>query len=87
MQESMDLFSADVCDDLGLTISTKKTVVMYQPVSYALYTKPTIWLKRQRLGMAGKFVYLASTISCSITIVEEVSYTIAKANSVFGTRI
>ena len=30
MQHSMDLFSS-ACDNFGLTISTKKTEVMYQP--------------------------------------------------------
>ena len=41
MQESMGLFSA-ACEDSSLTVSTKKTKVMYQPAPAAPYTEPNI---------------------------------------------
>ena len=41
MQESMDRFSK-ACTDFGLTISTTKTEIMYQPAPSIPYTVPSI---------------------------------------------
>ena len=41
MQWNMDTFSS-ACDAFGLTISTKKTEVMFQPAPHTNYSDPTI---------------------------------------------
>ena len=41
MHYSMDLFS-NACSNFGLTISTKKTEVMYQPAPKNLYQEPIV---------------------------------------------
>ena len=41
MQQSMDQFATG-CNNFGLTISTKKTEVMYQPAPGTPYTEPVI---------------------------------------------
>lgn len=83
MQQSMDLFSK-ACDDFGLTISTKKTEVLYQPAPAALYIVPHITVNRHTLPAADKFVYLGSTLSSSANIDEEVALSIARASTAFG---
>ena len=62
MQRSMDLF-ATACNNFGLTVSTKKTEVMYQPAPGTPYTDPVITANGQKLASAEKFVYLGSTLS------------------------
>ena len=64
MQWSMDQF-ATACNNFGLTISTKKTEVMYQPAPGTPYTEPAITANGQTLAPAEKFVYLGSTLSKS----------------------
>ena len=83
MQESMNQF-AKACDDFGLTISIKKTEVMHQPAPTAPYTEPVIMVNGEKLTVAEKFIYLGSTLSCSVSIDGEVSYRIARASSAFG---
>ena len=83
MQYSMDLFS-NACSNFGLTISTKKTEVMYQPAPKNLYQEPTVTVNGQRLATVDKFVYLGSTLSRSVHIDDETHARIAKASSAFG---
>ena len=83
MQESMDLF-ANACDDFGLTISTKKSVVMHQPAPVSPYTEPNIAVNGQRLAVVDKFVYLGSTLLRSVNIDEEVVCKIARASTAFS---
>ena len=47
----------------GLTISLKKTEVIYQPKPGADYTAPTITIDNNPLKVTDKFTYLGSTIS------------------------
>ena len=84
MQESLNRF-AKACDNFGLTISIKKTEVMYQPAPKALYTKPVITVNGEKLTVAKKFIYLGSTLSHSVSIDKKVLYRIARASSAFGT--
>lgn len=65
MQHSIDKFS-DVCDNFGLTISTKKTEVMHQPAPGKLYVEPNITINNQRLNVVDKFTYLGSTLSRNV---------------------
>ena len=83
MQYSMDLFS-NACSNFGLTISTKKTEVMYQPAPKNLYQEPIVTVNEQRLATVDKFVYLGSTLSRSVHIDDETHARIAKASSAFG---
>ncbi|XP_076054373.1 uncharacterized protein LOC143033060 [Oratosquilla oratoria] len=76
MQRSVDLFTR-ACDDFGLTISTNKTEVLHQPSPSAVYTELHITTKGQRLTVADKFTYLGSTLSRSINIDEEMTYSLS----------
>ena len=53
MELSIDHF-ATACKNFGLTISTKKTEVMYQPVPGTPYTEPVITVNGQKLTPAEK---------------------------------
>ena len=57
MQRSMDKFSS-ACDAINLTISTKKTAVMYQPVPQKEYSEPSITVNGETLKAVNKFTYL-----------------------------
>ena len=83
MQQEMDEFSS-ACNNFGLTISTKKTEVMYQPAPGNSYQEPNITVNGQRLQAVEHFTYLGSTLSRSANIDAEVNNRIAKASSAFG---
>ena len=83
MQQSMDRFSS-ACDAFGLTISTKKTEVLYQPASRTDKSNPVIAVNGEPLKAVDKFTYLGSTLSKSVRIDDEISGRIAKANAAFG---
>eukprot|EP00795_Rhopilema_esculentum_P009597 gene9597-17355_t len=83
MQQVMDNFSS-TCDNFGLTISTKKTEVLYQPAPGNLYQEPNIRVKGQRLQAMEHFIFLGSTLSRSANIDAEVNNCIAKAVNAFG---
>ena len=82
MQYSIDLFS-NACSNFGLTISTKKTEVIYQPAPKNLYQEPTVTVNGQKLATVDKFVYLGSTLFHGVHIDDETHARIAKANSAF----
>ena len=67
-----------------LTISIKKTKVVYQPAPGKPYKEPTITVKGQRLQVVNKFTYLGSTLSRVVHIDNEVNARNAKANAAFG---
>ena len=83
MQHTVNLFSS-ACDNFGLTISTKKTEVMYQPAPGKPYAEPTITVNKEKLPAADNFTYLGSTLSGSANIDVEVNNRIAKASAAFG---
>ena len=83
MQDSMNKF-ATACDNFGLTISIKKTEVMYQPAPGQIYTPPQILVKNQPLPVTNKFAYLGSTLSNSVVIDDEINNIIAKGCADFG---
>ena len=62
----------------GLTISLKKTEVIYQPKPRADYTAPTITIDNNPLKVVDKFTYLGSTISQNALIDDEISARIGK---------
>ena len=67
MQKNLNRF-AKACDNFGLTISIKKTEVMYQPAPKAPYTEPVIPVNGEKLTVAKKFIYFGSTLSYSVSI-------------------
>ena len=83
MQKGVDQVS-DSCDNYGLTISIKKTEVVYQPTLGKPYKEPTITEKGQRQQVVDKFTYLGSTLSRVVHIDDEVNARIAKASAAFG---
>ena len=62
MQNVVDQISGS-CDSYDLTISIKKTEVVYQPAPGKPYKEPTITVKGQRLQLVDKFTNLGSTLS------------------------
>ncbi|KAL8561349.1 hypothetical protein ACOMHN_040427 [Nucella lapillus] len=72
------------CLIFGLTISTKKTEVMYQPVPNKQYQEPQITVNGQTLQAVETFTYLGSTLSRNANIDAETSNRISKASSAFG---
>ena len=83
MQKGVDQVSAS-CDSYDLTISIKKTEVVYQPAPGKPYKEPTITVKGQRLQVVDKFTYLGSTLSGVVHIDDEVNARTAKASAAFG---
>ena len=83
MQKHVDQV-ADSCDSYDLTISIKKTEVVYQPAPGKPYKELTITVKGQRLQVVDKFAYLGSTLYGVVHIDDEVSARIAKASAAFG---
>ena len=62
---------SDSCDSYDLTISIKKTALVYQPAPGKPYKEPTIRVKGQRLHVVDKFTYLGSTLSRVVLIDDE----------------
>ena len=83
MQKDVDQVS-DSCDNYDLTISIKKTEVVYQPAPGKPYKEPTITVKGQSLQVVDKFTYLGSTLSRVVHIDDEVNARIAKDSAAFG---
>ena len=83
MQKGVDQVY-DSSDSYDLTISIKKTEVVYQPAPGKPYKEPTIIVKSQRLQVVDKFTYLGSTLSRVVHIYDEVKDRIAKASAAFG---
>ena len=83
MQKGSDQIS-DSCDNYDLTISIKKTEVVYQPPPGKPYQEPTITVKGQRLQAVDKFTYLGSTLSRPVHIDDEVNARIAISSAAFG---
>ena len=62
MQKGVDQVH-DSFDSYHLTVSIKKTEVVYQPAPRKPYKEPTITVKGQRLQVVDKFTYLGSILS------------------------
>ena len=80
MQKGVDQAS-DTYDSYDLTISIKKTEVVYQPAPAKPYKEPNITVKGQRLQVVDKFTYLGSTLSRVVHIVDEVNARISQIYS------
>ena len=82
-QKSVDQV-CNSCDSYDLTISIKKTEVVYQPAPGKPYKEPNITVKGQRLQLVDKSTYLGSTLSGVLHIGDEVNARIAKVSAAFG---
>lgn len=72
--------SSTACNNFALTISTKRTAVMYQPAPGKTYQEPAVTVSGQRLAAVGKFAYLGSTPLSLLTHLARIS----KPSSAFG---
>ena len=72
------------CDSYALTISIKKTEVVYQPAPGKPYKEPATTVKGQRVPVLDKFNYLGSTLSRVVHIDDEVNVRTAKASAAFS---
>eukprot|EP00795_Rhopilema_esculentum_P006896 gene6896-12505_t len=82
MQINMNQLSR-ACGNFGLTISTKKTKVMYQPAPGKLY-RPSQIVNDQSLQAITRFTYLDSTLSNAVNIDDEINNRLVKASAAFG---
>ena len=84
MQEVADAFSAS-CSAFGLTISTKKTELVFQPPpNYSGILHPIIEINNVKINTTEKFTYLGSTVTNKALLNEEIIARISKASSRFG---
>ena len=88
LQEVVDSFS-NACKAFGLTISLKKTEIVYQPppqssTSSSQQPPCVIKVNDTKLKVNNKFCYLGSTISEKATLDDEINHRIARASSSFG---
>ena len=72
MQKGVDQVS-DSSDSYDLTMSIKKTEIVYHPAPGKPYKEPIITVKGQRLQVVEKFIYLRSTLSRFVHIDDEVN--------------
>ena len=68
----------------GLTISIKKTEVMFQPKPGAPPHSPIITIDGERLNAVDKFCYLGGVLSQNARIDDEITARIGKASAAFG---
>ena len=83
LQEMADALSA-ATKRYGLTISIKKTEVLYQPAPGSIRKEPEIKIDNQILKNVDAFAYLGSTLTSNNSLDKEISNRIAKASSAFG---
>ena len=73
----MDTFSK-ACTAFGLTISLKKTKLMYAHPAGEAYVEPVILLDGKKLGMVDNFIYLGSKLSKDSSLDTEITTKITK---------
>ena len=83
LQRLCDCFSS-AARRFGLTISIKKTEVLYQPARGNAYIPPAIFIEGTQLKAVELFKYLGSLVSSKASHDAEITARIAKATSAFG---
>ena len=85
MQRKMDCFS-QACDNFGLTSSTKRTDVMYQPAPGKPYQEPCITVRGHNLQAVDNFTYfgLHTQLSRAAKLDAEVNNRVPKARTAFS---
>ena len=74
----------DGAKNFGLTISLKKTEVLYQPPPRETYSPPHISIDGTNLNAVEHFTYLGSVISNDARVSKDFDNRLSKANSSFG---
>ncbi len=83
LQHIVNCFSS-AAKAFGLTISLKKTEVIYQPAPRGSYTPPQICIDGTSLNAVDHFTYLGSVISNDATVNKDLDNRLSKASSSFG---
>ena len=83
LQRLVDHFS-EASKAFGLTISLKKTEVLFQPAPLQNYTPPHITIDGTTLNSVEHFTYLGSVMSNDATIDKGLNNQLSKASSSFG---
>ena len=83
LQSLMNAFAV-ASSNFSLTISTKKTEVMYQPPPGVTHHSPTILVNGEELKTTKTFPYLGSILSDDGQLDHEIVSRISKASSSFG---
>ena len=83
LQNLVDHFS-EASKAFGLTISLKKTEVLFQPAPLQNYTLPHITIDGTTLNSVEHFTYLGSVMSNDATIDKGLNNQLSKASSSFG---
>ena len=83
LQRLCDCFSS-ASRRFGLTISIKKTEVLYQPARGNAYVPPAIFIEGKQLKAVELFKYLGSIVSRDASADAEIAARIAKATAAFG---
>ena len=82
LQHTVDRFS-DAAKNLGLTISLKKTEVLYQPPPRETYSPPHISIDGTNLNAVEHFPYLGSVTCKDATVSKDLDNRLSKASSSF----
>ena len=72
---------SDVAKNFGLTISLKKTEVLYQPPPREAYSPPHISIDGTNLNAVEHFTYLGSIISSDATVNKDLENCLSKGSS------
>ena len=83
LQHIVNGFS-DEAKNFCLTISLKKTEVLYQPPLREAYSPPHISINGTNLNAVEHFAYLGSIISNDATVSKDLDNPLSKASSSFG---
>ena len=83
LQHIINHFS-DAAKSFSLTISLKKTEVLYQPPPHEAYSLPHISIDGTNLNAVEHFTYLGCIISNDATVSKEFDNCLSKASSSFG---
>lgn len=83
LQELMNRF-AIAASRFGLTVSIKKTEVMYQACTDSNLQPPTISVGNSTLATVDQFTYLGSVLSNSSRVDNDIAARLAKASTAFG---
>ena len=82
-QQLFDRFAATAVR-FGLTVSLKKTEVMFQPASQSSPAQPVIKAGDTTIKAVDKLCYLGSTLSSNAVVDDDISARLSKASSAFG---
>ena len=83
LQHIINCFS-DAAKNFGLTISLKKTEILYQPSPREAYSPTHISINGTNLNAVEHLTYLGSVISNDATVSKDLDNRLSKASSSFG---